>query len=337
MTDPRTREVNVIGSVPLESEEAVFRALAGGLGERLRRMPDGETEPLRRDWIVCQVPVLQAVPQFEAVVPADVHSYAVPAAVRLRPGARGADVAFGPLGYADWAAASYAVFARLKRTGVIATDCRFQVCVPTPMAVVNRLVVPDDAAAVEPAYHARMRAELAAIPDAIPHGDLAVQLDVAYEFGVWEGIFPTFVEGPRNTLLDRLADIGGAVPEAAELGFHLCYGDLDHQHFVKPHDMAHLVAVANGLAGRLARRVDWISVPVPLARDDDGYFAPLADLAIAPATKLFLGLIHLSDGANRRIATAARHASEFGIATECGWGRRPPETIVELIALHAAI
>jgi hypothetical protein len=28
---------------------------------------------------------------------------------------------------------------------------------------------------------------------------------------------------------------------------------------------------------------------------------------------------------------------DFGIATECGFGRRPPETVPELLALHRAV
>ena len=42
--------VHLIGSVPLASTEEVFRTLVGALGDRLSRMPDGETGERRR-WI----------------------------------------------------------------------------------------------------------------------------------------------------------------------------------------------------------------------------------------------------------------------------------------------
>ena len=74
----------------------------------------------------------------------------------------------------------------------------------------------------------------------------------------------------------------------------------------------------------------------PRNRHDDAYFAPLADLSIG-TTKLFLGLVHHTDsveGTLRRLATAQRHVRGFGIATECGFGRRPPETIPELLRIH---
>ena len=53
--------------------------------------------------------------------------------------------------------------------------------------------------------------------------------------------------------------------------------------------------------------------------------------------KVFLGLVHSDDGiegTHRRIATARRHLDTFGIATECGFGRRPPEQIPELLEIH---
>jgi len=39
----------------------------------------------------------------------------------------------------------------------------------------------------------------------------------------------------------------------------------------------------------------------------------------------------------RRIAVAAKYASDFGIAAECGFGRRPPETIPNLLRVHSEV
>jgi hypothetical protein len=51
-------------------------------------------------------------------------------------------------------------------------------------------------------------------------------------------------------------------------------------------------------------------------------------------------LIHYSDGiagACARVRSATRVISDFGIATECGFGRRAPETIMALLQLHAEL
>jgi hypothetical protein len=63
----------------------------------------------------------------------------------------------------------------------------------------------------------------------------------------------------------------------------------------------------------------------------------LAKLRLHPETELYLGLVHLTDGleGTRRRAGAARGVvPTFGLATECGLGRRPPETVRELLQLH---
>src|SRR6266545_2526010 len=91
--------MHLIGSVPLANAEEVFRTLGGELGDRLRRIPDGETGP-RADWIVWQYPVLSSRAQFE-VAPPTPRSYRALPRLRLRDGEDGADLAFEQLGYAD--------------------------------------------------------------------------------------------------------------------------------------------------------------------------------------------------------------------------------------------
>jgi hypothetical protein len=56
-------DVHLVGSVPLGRAEEVFTRSAEILGDRLRRIPDGETGP-RSDWILWQYPVFSSRPQF---------------------------------------------------------------------------------------------------------------------------------------------------------------------------------------------------------------------------------------------------------------------------------
>ena len=81
-------------------------------------------------------------------------------------------------------------------------------------------------------------------------------------------------------------------------------------------------------------------MPVPRMRSDDAYFAPLMRLKLGSETELSLGLVHLTDGvegAKRRLVTASRYAQNFSIATECGFGRRDPNTIPALLRLHGEV
>ena len=123
------------------------------------------------------------------------------------------------------------------------------------------------------------------------------------------------------------------------LGFHFCYGDLAHRHLVEPEDLALSVRMANLAIANSRRRVDWVHMPVPIARTDGAYFAPLSGLHNGD-TELILGLIHLGDGlegAMKRARSARQHRSRFGVATECGLGRRQPETLTEVLRLHREV
>jgi SAM-dependent methyltransferase len=326
---------HLVGSVPLASADVVFRTVAAAIGDRLRRIPDGETGP-RSDWIVWQLPVFTSQPRLE-IVPPGPNSWRPLPRVRLSEGARQAPIVFEALGYAEAAIASYRVFARLKRDGLVPVACRFQVCLPTPLAPISAFVVPEDQAALEPAYEDRLLAELRLMLQAVPHDQLAIQWDTNFEFGMLEGVFPVWFDDAKGGILERLLRLARHVPPDVELGYHFCYGDVQHRHFKEPADAGRLVEVATALTMSLGRPLNWLHLPAPRDRFDDGYYAPLQDLRLRAETELYLGLVHHTDGVagtRRRMEIARRFVSGFGIATECGWGRRAPTTIPELLRVH---
>lgn len=328
------RGAHLVGSVPLQASEDVFRQVAQRLGRHLRRIPDGETG-LRAHWIAWQLEVFKQVQGLESEV-VDI-GYLRRAKFRLAKGAPD-EIRFPALGYSRAAIDSYALFARLREAGALPRGMKFQVCLPTPLAPLHAYVFPESMAALLEPYEAAMRRELEQIVSAIPHGDLALQWDTAIEFAVFEGVMPTVLS--PGQILRKLTEYGDAVPPAVELGYHLCYGDSGHKHFKEPADATWLVRVANHLAQSLARRLDWLHLPVPRERFDDAFYCPLALLSLAPATELYLGLVHMTDGAEgtrRRIAAARRYVQRFGVGTECGFGRRPPQTLGALLDIHTAV
>lgn len=332
------RGVHLVGSVPLRDAEDVFRTANAILGRLLRRIPDGETGE-RTHWIGWQARFIGSNPQFEMMA-ANPSDYAPLPHFKLRSPLPSGEITFERLGYADAAKASYAVFSQLKQTGLIPASTRFQVSLPTPLAPVFAFIVPSDRAVVEPAYQAAMFAELDQTMAAIPHHELAIQWDVAVEFGIVERATPTTFESAKKMVVERLVQLGNRVPEDVELGYHLCYGDAGHKHFVEPADASKLVAVANGVSAGVRRGINWIHMPVPRNRTDDAYFAPLRSLQQRPETELYLGLVHFTDGVAgtlRRIAAAQKAVAYFGVATECGMGRRNAETIPELLRIHREV
>src|SRR5690606_14854018 len=130
------------------------------------------------------------------------------------------------------------------------------------------------------------------------------------------------------------------VPPEAEFLLHFCYGDANHRHAIEPVDMGDMVDFANRVTRAVERPINLIHMPVPRDRDDDAYFAPLSRLALRPETELCLGLVAYTEGVEgtrRRLAAAERVVKDFSIATECGFGRRMPETVHDLLRIHAAV
>lgn len=345
----RPRGAHLTGSVPLEDNAAVFNEVNSKLGKHLRRIPDGETGA-RLDWIRWQFPLLMALPQFEMLPAAEPGPTVYPPSpleqrpemprVQIRPGASIDDVILPSLGYLDAATESYALFAQLKENGVIGPRVRFQVSLPTPLAVIHARFVPRDQEIVEALYERKLLEELDGIVSMAPEGELAVQWDTAVEFRLLEGVLDSYVTDPEHGVLERLLRLGNRVPEGVHMGYHLCYGDAEHKHFKEPEDMSKLVTVANGVAMGLQRPLNWIHMPVPRDRTDEAYFAPLRQMQLNPETEFYLGLVHMTDGlegTRARIAAAQAVVGNFGVATECGLGRRDPETIPELLGIHARV
>jgi hypothetical protein len=336
--------VMLVGTVPFRDTAEVFGKVVEKIGPLMKRMPDGETGP-RFYWITSQARVLARHPDFEPAGhdwdpdSGDVPEDGAPK-YRLKPGVAPGDVEIPPLGYPEAARDSYAQFKRMKAEGAIPAGTRFQVSLPTPLAFIIGLIDPASQADVAPAFEARLRAELNGVLAEVPHDDLAIQWDTCLEIYLLEGLREPYFPDPFDGCIDRMVALGEAVPEPVELGYHFCYGDFRHQHAVEPRDMALMVEMTNALVGKLNRSLTWVHYPVPRDRDDDAYFAPMDGLKLSSGTEVYLGLVHFTDGVEgsaRRAAVAARHWPTFGIATECGLGRRPRDTIEPLLDIHAEL
>ena len=336
----RAVNVHLVGSIGLDTVDEVFATVGNMLGPHLRRVPDGEVGG-RRLWISWQYPLLRASPFLRPDPSGAIRPTNRFPLLTLAEGVAPADVRFGELGYAREARASYLDFVAAREDGTLPQGIRFQVCLPTPFAVVSSVVVPAVFPAVEAAYEKAMIAEVGALVRHIPHHDLCIQWDVCNEMVIWDGQPSAAVPAdvPRAQLLDRIKRLCAAVPDDVELGLHLCYGDFGAKHFVEPKDAARMVDFANALTQSIPRKLAYIHMPVPVERSDDAFHRPWRDLKLGDGTELFLGLVHAKDGvagAKARIAAARRYAPPFGVATECGMARsRSEETVRTLLKIHA--
>jgi hypothetical protein len=340
------RHVHLVGSVPLSSAAEVFTTVSAALGQKLRRIPDGETGD-RSDWITWLEPAFAENPALEK---SDelfrIHATGTARIrYRLRQGKRASDVRFDNLFYADTARTSYSDFAALKRAGKIASDVKFQIDLVPAHSVIWLFLQDDLHSLLDEVYNQALKREIDKIAADLPHDQIAIQFDVASAvFARLQRNEPNAYGRDRAEMLTRfcaiLTALADHVPADIELLFHFCYGDSNHKHVVEPIDTGDMVDVANRLSHDIHRTIQLIHMPVPRGRSDDGYFKPLARLRLKPETELCLGLVHYTDGVagtRERLAAAERHVSNFSIATECGFGRRDPKTIPELLRIHSEV
>ena len=195
-----------------------------------------------------------------------------------------------------------------------------------------------------------MFADLDRLLAAVPADEVAVQWDVAVEFGILEEAFAPGGAQAFDAIIAALARCVDQVPAGIPVGLHLCYGDYGHQHFMQPESLALQVRVLNAVTAAAGRPVSFVSFTVPQDQREESYFAPLAGLAADPVTELNFALVpyHPAEqaqgttGDQVRFIDAALAASpggrrDWGICTECGMGRVSRDEILALLDLHRQV
>lgn len=252
-------------------------------------------------------------------------------------------------GYEDAAIESYAVFKQLREDGVIPPGVRFQVCLPTIASVIAPLVQRDFRPAVTPIYEAALLRAIDTIQAAIPHEDLSFQIDLAADTAFWEDFelypawfFPDSMAQRKAYMVDYTVRMFARVTPDVELGVHNCYGDMGHRHWKEPEDLGVVAERGRELLEASSRPIQYWHLPVPVSAMGklEAFFEPLK--ALLPTlrehgTELYLGVVQAGDleGTTKRIEAAQKALGDFpfGVATECGWGRTPPEDIDSILRI----
>ena len=343
--------VHFNGSVNLPDTETVMREICSRIPSGVLRIPDGETGD-RGNWIFFQMQRFMQMPTLVPARPigAEDGDYEALPQLRLADGVEPDQVEWPNIGYADAYLASYRTFSALREQGVIPAGVRFQVEYPTPLASIGGYIVPDQQMALIGSYEQAMFADLDRLLAAIPHDEVAVQWDVAVEFGILEESFVPGGAQAFDAVFAGLVRCVDTVPADVPVGLHLCYGDYGHEHFKQPESLALQVRVLNAVSAAAGRTVSFVSFTVPQYQREESYFAPLAGLATGPDTELNFALVpyHPADqapgttGDQVRLIDAALAASPggsraWGICTECGMGRAGREEVPGLLDLHREI
>jgi hypothetical protein len=356
-------KVLLVGSIPGSDATDAMTLCGNEIGDLIECIPDGETGT-RRIWINhLAASVYHGNPALETVnrpLPIDAKhpdewrtasetwaprgyddhwQFRVKAGVDL--------VRFEDLGYANAAKESYPDFCALRDAGIVQKDARFMVALPLVESAIRPFFTnSEDFEIMWRSYSDALKREVMTLTDCIPSNDVVLQWDICLEVvaietaAVEQQVFPWQPAGdPLERFENAIKFAATCVPSRTLMGLHLCYGVLGHRHLIEPQNLSVVTNMANRAAALIDRDIDYYHMPVPRDRNDDAYFEPLQNLQPGTA-KLYLGLIHTTGGAETSLAllaTAKKHATNFGVATECGFGRRPRETMAELFHIHRLI
>lgn len=339
-------ELLLVGSLPADSAEAALRSAAGFFEGLVFALPDGETGP-RAGWVTYERERLVRpnggiVTLAETASPTGLprHAYETPV-FGVKPGV-------STLHWESWpriddAIASYSVFSSLRAAGVIPPSVRFQVCLPFPASALNAFKADfaHDYPIAAAGFEELVGRELTRLFAAIPPGDVAVQWDLAYETQDLERVLAWTSEGAWERFAGPVTRLTRLIPAEALVGYHLCYGTFPEWPMYEARDMDLLVRMANFAVANSGRVVDWLHLAGPryLRSEDRSFFRPLVDLEPLDA-RVFLGIVLPIDGVaglRRRVDTASRYISDFGVAMYCGFGRQPGKDGTETMREHAEV
>src|SRR3954452_324686 len=131
------KSVHFNGSVNLAADETVMREISTRIPTGVRPITDGKTGE-RGYWILFQIQKFLQMPELESVTSGHAYETSSDAPempqLRLAEGASAETISWPNLGYADAYAASFQVFDKLQKEGLIPADVRFQMQYPTPLA-----------------------------------------------------------------------------------------------------------------------------------------------------------------------------------------------------------
>jgi hypothetical protein len=231
---------------------------------------------------------------------------------------------------------------------VIPPQVRFQVEYPTPRACMSW--VASDRDALHGSYERALFADLARFLAAVPGELVAVQWDVAVEFGMLERSPGGARSQVMGSIARNLARCLGQVPDGVPAGLHLCYGDYQHHHFMQPESLELQAGLLDAVRDAAPRPVSFAAFTVPQYQRDPAYFEPLAGLRAGTETELYFSLVPYHPAEQARGTTAEQIAlidaalarssagnRAWGVCTECGMGRVSREAIPWLLDLHHQI
>ncbi|MFD1139825.1 hypothetical protein ACFQ4C_01835 [Larkinella insperata] len=352
---PSARSALLVGSLPFSDEKECMTRALDALAPVLFCLPDGEIgekspafpKGNRIAWVVYAIEKITADPANWKLVKTPVRGEDGMATSydhlqKLKPLRSPAEMPqHVRLGYDDFFRTSYPIFRQL-REAYQRPDLKFQLGVPTGFAMGFAFDSQLQWLRYTYAFNTVIAREVNAVLEEAGD-DVIVQLEVPPE------LYAAYLL-PKPLLalaLKPIRDLLSKIRPGAQIGMHLCLGDFHNHALIHPKTLDKMVVFSNKMVERWPSQHTLVYVHYPLAEGavppslEAGYYAPLKNLKLPPATRLIAGFVHegrtLAENKQIRDYIEAARGQTVDVATSCGLGRRTPETTANLLKLMAEL
>lgn len=349
------RDVLLVGSMPFRDEEDCMRRALDEVGPYLFSLPDGEVgektaaypDGTRANWVIRAVEVLyQDRENWRVVKEPVLASNGVPENYgglhQLEPLCQPEDVpGLIRFGYDKEVARYYPIFRRLRAERGL-SGIKFQMGIPTGLALGFVLPNPADRMRFRNAFNTVLAREVNAMLD-IAGDDVIIQLEMPPEmYAAYE--LPEMLE---ELSVAPVVDLVEKIRPGAQIGLHLCVGDLHNRALLQPKSLEPMVTLSKRLVERWPKDRTLAYIHYPLASGhlppfvDPEFYRPLGGIRLPEGTRFIAGFVHegLTFEENEQVLQAIEEARDetVGLACSCGIGRRSQEVAEELLRLSARL
>ncbi|MEM8529392.1 MAG: hypothetical protein AAGF95_01030 [Chloroflexota bacterium] len=346
-----SRHALLIGSLPFANEEDAMTRAVDMLGPHLFCIPDGEigekTEAYpngkRAAWVMTAINICSEDAESWEVVKEGLRdengfpvSYDDVQKLRSK---RPVSEMHNHLdfGYHTYFNTSYPIFKRLRAESGL-TDLKFQVGIPTGLGITFSMMAPMDALRYAEAFSRRLAFEVNEIIK-VAGDDVVIQIEVPGELAFAYKLPKMLVRIATHSIYSLVTKLH----PSADIGIHICFGDLNNEALVQAKTLAKMVHFSNSLVAHWpdSHRLAYIHYPLAEAAEppslNPAFYAPLAQINLPPHVRFVAGFVHeqCSVGEHQQLLRVIEgfRGHPVDVACSCGLGRRPADVAQSLMMM----
>lgn len=350
MSKNEKRQVLLVGSLPFDDEETAMNNSLDILKQDLWALPDGEIGeksseyPMgnRAAWIQSIIDICERdTENWKVVRSAERNELGFPTGYdkepRLRPRRSPSEMhRFLDFKWIEYFKKSYPTFKKLRKERGL-DSLKFQVGLPTGLAVTYAMMSPVNAIRYAASFNKRMAFEANEILKLADPGDISFQIEVPGELAMAYKLPKFLVDLSLQTILG----LANRIDNKAPFGIHICFGDLNNEVLTKANTLDKMVHFSNRLVHRWPKKhkLDYMHYPLAEAAApppiNEDFYKVLEDIKLPPNVRFVAGFVHdkRTDDESKQILGILEkvRGHQVDIACSCGLGRRTPEIAKQLI------